>query len=106
MAPAAVETLDLRHEITERLRRAAVAAALLGFLAVFAGPGGGAAQAADDGRTLTLAGKTYEKGTGSRADSAIEVHTGGQCSKLTADVSIDDEINGYGEVAFWRGTWS
>ncbi|WP_344529686.1 NPCBM/NEW2 domain-containing protein, partial [Streptomyces rectiviolaceus] len=55
---------------------------------------------AEDGHTLTLAGKTYEKGLGTHADSAIEVYTGGQCSKFTADVGIDDEINGYGEVAF------
>ncbi|MGE6732503.1 NPCBM/NEW2 domain-containing protein [Streptomyces sp. NPDC059900] len=55
---------------------------------------------AADGHPLTLAGKTYEKGIGTHADSAIEVYTGGQCTRLTADVGIDDEINGYGEVAF------
>lgn len=55
---------------------------------------------AADGHPLTLAGKTYEKGVGTHADSAIEVYTGGQCGKFTADVGIDDEINGYGEVAF------
>ncbi|MFJ3711990.1 MULTISPECIES: NPCBM/NEW2 domain-containing protein [unclassified Streptomyces] len=55
---------------------------------------------ADDGHTLTLDGKTYEKGIGTHADSDIEVYLGGQCSKLNADVGIDDEINGYGEVAF------
>lgn len=46
---------------------------------------------AADGHTLTLAGTTYEKGLGTHADSAIEVYTGGQCSKFTADVGIDDE---------------
>ncbi|QNS07184.1 NPCBM/NEW2 domain-containing protein [Streptomyces xanthii] len=55
---------------------------------------------ATDGHTLTLAGKTYTKGIGVHADSDIEVYLGGQCAKLTADVGIDDEINGYGEVAF------
>ncbi|MDG4858611.1 glycoside hydrolase family 31 protein [Streptomyces sp. T-3] len=55
---------------------------------------------AEDGKTLTLAGKTYEKGIGGHADSDIEVYTGGRCTRLTADVGIDDEINGYGEVAF------
>ncbi|MBM7168204.1 NPCBM/NEW2 domain-containing protein [Streptomyces sp. G44] len=55
---------------------------------------------AADGRTLTLAGKIYEKGIGAHADSAIEVYPGGRCTKFTADVGIDDEINGYGEVAF------
>lgn len=55
---------------------------------------------AADGRTLTLAGKTYEKGIGVHADSDIEVYLGGQCTAFTADVGIDDEINGYGEVVF------
>ncbi|MFF3394860.1 NPCBM/NEW2 domain-containing protein [Streptomyces sp. NPDC002669] len=55
---------------------------------------------AADGRTLTLAGKTYEKGIGTHADSEIEVYLGGRCTAFTADVGIDDEINGYGEVAF------
>lgn len=55
---------------------------------------------AADGRTLTLAGTTYEKGIGTHADSDIAIHLGGRCTALTADVGIDDEINGYGEVAF------
>ncbi|MFF3459866.1 NPCBM/NEW2 domain-containing protein [Streptomyces sp. NPDC002730] len=55
---------------------------------------------AADGHPLTLAGKTYEKGIGTHADSDIEVYLGGRCTALTADVGIDDEINGYGEVAF------
>ncbi|MYR66511.1 MULTISPECIES: NPCBM/NEW2 domain-containing protein [unclassified Streptomyces] len=55
---------------------------------------------AADGRTLTLAGKTYAKGIGVHADSDIEVYTGGRCTAFTADVGIDDEIDGYGEVAF------
>ncbi|MFF0557272.1 NPCBM/NEW2 domain-containing protein [Streptomyces sp. NPDC004266] len=55
---------------------------------------------AADGHTLTLAGKTYEKGIGAHADSDIEVYLGGRCTTFTADVGIDDEINGYGDVAF------
>ncbi|MFJ2624243.1 NPCBM/NEW2 domain-containing protein [Streptomyces sp. NPDC087532] len=55
---------------------------------------------AADGHRLTLAGKTYEKGIGTHADSDIEVYLGGRCTAFTADVGIDDEINGYGEVAF------
>ncbi|NUK37851.1 NPCBM/NEW2 domain-containing protein [Streptomyces lunaelactis] len=55
---------------------------------------------AADGHPLTLAGTTYEKGIGVHADSGIEVYLGGRCTSLTADVGIDDEINGYGEVAF------
>lgn len=55
---------------------------------------------ATDGKRLTLAGKPYDKGIGTHADSDIEVYTGGRCTAFTADVGIDDEINGYGEVAF------
>ncbi|MGW1886233.1 NPCBM/NEW2 domain-containing protein [Streptomyces sp. NPDC001970] len=55
---------------------------------------------ASDGHTLTLAGTTYEKGIGAHADSDIEVYLGGRCTAFTAGVGIDDEINGYGEVAF------
>ncbi|WP_228991378.1 NPCBM/NEW2 domain-containing protein [Streptomyces sp. DH8] len=55
---------------------------------------------ASDGKTLTLAGTPYEKGIGTHADSAIAFHLGGRCTAFTADVGIDDEINGYGEVAF------
>lgn len=55
---------------------------------------------ASDGKTLTLAGTTYEKGIGTHADSDIALHLGGRCTAFTADVGIDDEINGYGEVAF------
>ncbi|MEU3298504.1 NPCBM/NEW2 domain-containing protein [Streptomyces sp. NPDC006678] len=55
---------------------------------------------ASDGHTLTLAGQTYEKGIGAHADSDIEVYLGGRCTTFTADTGIDDEINGYGEVAF------
>ncbi len=55
---------------------------------------------AADGHVLTLAGKTYEKGIGAHADSDIEVYLGGRCTAFTADVGIDDEIDGYGDVAF------
>ncbi|MES9507545.1 NPCBM/NEW2 domain-containing protein [Streptomyces sp. NPDC000609] len=55
---------------------------------------------AADGHPLTLAGKTYEKGIGTHADSDIEVYLGGRCTAFTADAGIDDEIDGYGEVAF------
>ena len=55
---------------------------------------------ATDGHPLTLAGRTYEKGVGAHADSDIEVYLGGRCTAFTADVGIDDEIDGYGDVAF------
>ncbi|MFD7923694.1 NPCBM/NEW2 domain-containing protein [Streptomyces sp. NPDC059740] len=56
--------------------------------------------AAGDGHPITLAGKTYAKGIGAHADSDVEVYTGGACRSFTADVGIDDEIDGYGKVAF------
>ncbi|WP_329419222.1 NPCBM/NEW2 domain-containing protein [Streptomyces sp. NBC_01268] len=55
---------------------------------------------AADGHPLTLAGTTYAKGIGAHADSDVELYLGGRCTALTAEVGIDDEINGYGEVAF------
>ncbi|MEU4131556.1 NPCBM/NEW2 domain-containing protein [Streptomyces wuyuanensis] len=55
---------------------------------------------ADDGRAITLAGTAYDKGIGAHADSDIEVYLGGRCTTFTADTGIDDEIGGYGEVAF------
>lgn len=55
---------------------------------------------AEDGHPITLAGTVYPQGIGAHADSAIELYTGGRCTRFTADAGIDDEINGYGEVAF------
>jgi hypothetical protein len=56
--------------------------------------------AAGDGRTITLAGATYDKGIGAHADSDIEFYTGGRCTSFTADVGIDDEIPERGGVTF------
>ncbi|BDH11221.1 NPCBM/NEW2 domain-containing protein [Streptomyces hygroscopicus] len=55
---------------------------------------------ASDGHRLTLAGKTYDKGIGTHADSDLEFFAGGRCTSFTADAGIDDEIADYGEAAF------
>lgn len=47
---------------------------------------------ADDGEALTINGKTYEKGLGVHAYSKIVYHIGGNFSKFTAEVGVDDEV--------------
>ncbi len=50
--------------------------------------------AAGDGKPLTLKGTVYPKGLGTNATSDVVYYLGGQCSKLTTDVGIDDEKAG------------
>ncbi|WP_377268237.1 beta galactosidase jelly roll domain-containing protein [Peterkaempfera sp. SMS 1(5)a] len=57
-------------------------------------------RAAGDGREITVAGVAYPKGLGTNSDSDVEVYLGGRCSRLTADVGVDDETGGSGTVAF------
>ncbi|GGR26291.1 NPCBM/NEW2 domain-containing protein [Deinococcus ruber] len=57
-------------------------------------------QAANDGHTLTLNGKTYATGLGLHANSTVLYTLGGQCTTLTADVGIDDELKSHGSVVF------
>lgn len=53
-----------------------------------------------DGRTLTLHGVKYDNGLGVHSPSEIDYYLGGSCSKLTATVGIDDDVQGQGSVAF------
>ncbi|MFD6178580.1 MULTISPECIES: MGH1-like glycoside hydrolase domain-containing protein [unclassified Isoptericola] len=53
-----------------------------------------------DGNPIAIGGTEYAKGLGAHANSDIVVHTGGQCSSLTADVGIDDESGDRGSVTF------
>ncbi|MCW7941577.1 alpha-galactosidase [Streptomyces hygroscopicus] len=55
---------------------------------------------AGDGHPITIGGVTYPKGLGAHAPSDISYYTGGACSKLTADVGVDDEKGDKGTVAF------
>jgi hypothetical protein len=57
-------------------------------------------QAAGDGRTITIAGVPYPKGLGTNAASDVALYLGGRCSRLTADVGVDDETGGAGTVTF------
>lgn len=57
-------------------------------------------QAAGDGRPISIAGVGYAKGLGTNSVSDVELYLGGQCSRLTADVGVDDETGGAGTVAF------
>ena len=57
-------------------------------------------QAAGDGRPLALRGTSYAKGIGTNADSDVAVFLGGNCTRLTATVGIDDEVAPYGSVTF------
>jgi alpha-galactosidase len=55
---------------------------------------------ANDGRALTIRGKTYTKGLGVHAPAAVEFRANGSCSRLTAEIGIDDEVGGAGSAVF------
>ena len=55
---------------------------------------------AGDGAPLTIGGAAYAKGVGAHAASVLRVHLGGRCSRLTADIGIDDEAGDHGSVVF------
>ncbi|WP_443053414.1 beta-galactosidase [Streptomyces sp. NBC_00285] len=57
-------------------------------------------QAAGDGRAISIAGVGYAKGLGTNALSDVQLYLGGNCSRLTAQVGVDDETNGAGTVTF------
>ncbi|WP_019586183.1 NPCBM/NEW2 domain-containing protein [Deinococcus apachensis] len=61
-------------------------------------------QAAGDGRTLTLNGRTYARGYGTHASSELRFRLGGtnaaQCTRFTADIGVDDEVGSRGSVVF------
>lgn len=42
--------------------------------------------------TLTIAGKTFAKGIGSHAASSLTVWLGAACTRLVADVGVDDDV--------------
>jgi len=57
-------------------------------------------QGAGDGGTLSIGGRTFAKGIGAHADSAIHVYLGRACRTFTAQVGIDAESGGNGSVRF------
>ncbi|MEU1409376.1 NPCBM/NEW2 domain-containing protein [Streptomyces sp. NPDC005728] len=55
---------------------------------------------AGDGHPITLGGVVYAKGLGVHAESEVSFYTGTACSKVTADVGVDDEKGTKGTVGF------
>ena len=53
-----------------------------------------------DGRTLSLAGKTYPQGFGVHANSSMTFNIAAQCSTFSADIGLDDEVGSQGSVVF------
>lgn len=53
-----------------------------------------------DGHPLTIQGTSYTEGLGAHAFSEITYHLGGDCSALSVDVGIDDEVGANGSVVF------
>ncbi|MFF0013234.1 beta-galactosidase [Streptomyces sp. NPDC005374] len=56
--------------------------------------------AAGDGRTLAIAGTSYDKGLGVHANSQVRVYLGGGCTRFTAVAGVDDEVGDGGSVSF------
>lgn len=61
-------------------------------------------QAAGDGKTITLNGKTYALGYGTHANSEVKFSLKGPngvyCTRFTADIGIDDEVGPRGSAVF------
>ena len=47
-----------------------------------------------DGKTLTIAGKTFERGFGSHSESSLTIELNGKATEFIAQVGIDDEVAG------------
>ncbi len=57
-------------------------------------------RAAADGKTLTMGGVRYARGLGVHASSGVVYTLGGACTRLTAQVGVDDEVGSRGSVVF------
>ncbi|MFJ9147948.1 beta-galactosidase [Streptomyces sp. NPDC102270] len=57
-------------------------------------------QAAGDGRGISIGGVGHAKGLGTNALSDVQLYLAGNCSRLTAQVGVDDETGGAGTVTF------
>jgi beta-galactosidase len=57
-------------------------------------------QGAADGNPLTIGDVVYPKGLGTHAVSAVQTELGGDCTRLRADVGVDDETGNAGSVVF------
>lgn len=52
-----------------------------------------------DGKPLTIAGKTFERGFGTHAESSLFIQLNGKATHFTASVGIDDEVKGHQPAA-------
>ena len=52
-----------------------------------------------DGKTMTIAGKTFDRGFGTHAESSLLILLNGKANSFSAQVGIDDEITGYEPAA-------
>jgi alpha-galactosidase len=52
-----------------------------------------------DNKTLTIAGKTFERGFGSHSESSLTILVEGKATEFTAQVGIDDEVAGHQPAA-------
>ncbi|MDT4933447.1 MAG: hypothetical protein QOK11_1339, partial [Pseudonocardiales bacterium] len=57
-------------------------------------------QAAGDGKPITLNGVVYASGLGTNAISDVTLYLGGNCTRFTATVGVDDEQGSAGSVTF------
>ena len=48
-----------------------------------------------DGKTFTIAGKTFDRGFGTHAESSLFIQLSGKATKFTAQVGMDDEVKGH-----------
>ncbi|MFF5204756.1 NPCBM/NEW2 domain-containing protein [Streptosporangium sp. NPDC000396] len=55
---------------------------------------------AGDGTPLQIQGVTYAKGIGTHAVSDITYHLGGRCTRVVADVGVDDDKAANGSISF------
>ncbi len=55
---------------------------------------------AGDGHTITLNGVQYAKGLGDNAVSDVALYLGGNCTRFTATVGVDDEVGSAGSITF------
>lgn len=54
----------------------------------------------NDGNRLTINGTVYPKGLGTNSVSDVAIYLGGNCSKFTSTVGMDQEVGGGGTVTF------
>jgi alpha-galactosidase len=52
-----------------------------------------------DGKTITINGKTFERGFGTHAESSLIIELNGKAISFTSSVGIDDEIKGHEPAA-------